>query len=387
MAKKIFLNNTLRSPLRLARIGKGLSQKELALKIGVSRQTIHAMENGLYVPNTAVALRLARVLEKSVEFLFPYSPDFIEADIVIQDNQKISSRFVVGEVRGKKVAWPTDLLESTLGFFEANALRIPPVEKNSKQLRLLFPYSEIEKQLFLLGCDPALGLLSNRLSRYSDFRVWWFRHSSLKTLQCIKSGFAHIGGFHFPKEYSKNNVESGTEALMDTGGLIVAFSQWEEGFVVKAGNPMGIYKVDDLLRKEVRFVNRDYGSGSHVLFDILLQKAGISTNQINGYKIELPTALDVARAVAYGFADVGLASRLCSEMLALDFIPLYQMEFCLVIPKDLILQPAVEKFVDFLQSGDFKEELTLLAGYNFDSLGKIVKEVNEKREKRPRNGL
>ncbi|ACD83458.1 substrate-binding domain-containing protein [Candidatus Methylacidiphilum infernorum] len=378
MPKKLFLNNTLSSPLRLARIGKGLSQKELAAKIGVSRQTIHAMENGLYVPNTAVALRLARVLEKTVEFLFPYSPDFIEADVLVDENQKISTRYVVGEVRGRKIAWPSTSLETSLGFFEANALRLPSLVNNNRQLRLLFPYSEMEKQVFLLGCDPALGLLSSRLSRYSDFKLWWVRQSSLKALEFMKSGFAHIGGFHFPKEYPKNNVESGTEALMGTGGFILSFSQWEEGFAVQPANPLKIYKIEDLLRKEVRFVNRDHGSGSRILFDHLLSEADISPHQLNGYTVELPSSFEVARAVSYGFADVALTSRACAEFLGLDFIPLYLMEFCLVVPKDLTLYPPVEKFLDFLQSGDFKEELTMLPGYNFDSLGKIIKEIHGK---------
>jgi len=61
----------------------------------------------------------------------------------------------------------------------------------------------------------------------------------------------------------------------------------------------------------------------------------------------------------------------------LDFVPLYEMEFWLAIPHDLILQPAVEKFLDFLKSGDLKDDLALLPGYSFEALGKIVKEVKE----------
>ncbi|QDQ42641.1 XRE family transcriptional regulator of molybdate metabolism [Methylacidiphilum kamchatkense Kam1] len=381
MHRKMALKDSLiNNPLRLTRIGKGLSQKELASKIGVSRQTIHAMESGRYVPNTAVALRLARVLGKSVEFLFPYSPDFVDVDCIVgmdQQNthtEKSPERLVVGEVRGKKIAWPSTSLDLNLGYVEANAFRVRS-EGNCRQLRLLCPYSEIEKQIFLVGCDPALGMLSNRLARYSDFKLWWFRQPSLKALSSLQLGFAHVGGFHFPKEHPKNNIASGTEALAKTGGLIFAFSKWEEGFVVKPGNPLRIRQIEDLLRKNVRFVNREDGSGTRILLDSLLNKAEIQPDQINGYRIELPTALDVAKAVGYGFADVGLSSRACAEITSLDFVPLYEMEFWLAIPHDLILQPAVEKFLDFLKSGDLKNDLALLPGYSFEALGEIVKEV------------
>ena len=49
---------------------RGISAAQLARTVGVTRQTIYAMEAGSYVPNTAVALRLAQALEVKVEDLF-----------------------------------------------------------------------------------------------------------------------------------------------------------------------------------------------------------------------------------------------------------------------------------------------------------------------------
>ena len=56
--------------LKDARTAAGLTQAELAALIGVSRKTVNTIENGVFIPSTVLALRLARALETTVEALF-----------------------------------------------------------------------------------------------------------------------------------------------------------------------------------------------------------------------------------------------------------------------------------------------------------------------------
>ena len=60
----------LRTTLREARTAAGLTQAQLAEKIGVSRKTINTVENGVFIPSTVLALKLARALGTTVEALF-----------------------------------------------------------------------------------------------------------------------------------------------------------------------------------------------------------------------------------------------------------------------------------------------------------------------------
>ncbi|HNL37663.1 MAG TPA: helix-turn-helix transcriptional regulator [Saprospiraceae bacterium] len=60
----------MKNRLREERARLDISQAELAERTGVSRQTIHSIENGRYVPSTVLALKIARVFEKPLEEIF-----------------------------------------------------------------------------------------------------------------------------------------------------------------------------------------------------------------------------------------------------------------------------------------------------------------------------
>lgn len=67
MKKKRF---ELRNRLKVCRAERGLSQEELALRSGVTRQTVSSIENCQYVPSALLAFVLARCLDKPVEEVF-----------------------------------------------------------------------------------------------------------------------------------------------------------------------------------------------------------------------------------------------------------------------------------------------------------------------------
>lgn len=61
--------------LRTARTQAGLTQAQLAQAVGVSRKTINTIENGVFIPSTLLALKLARALDSAVETLFALAPE------------------------------------------------------------------------------------------------------------------------------------------------------------------------------------------------------------------------------------------------------------------------------------------------------------------------
>jgi len=153
---------------------------------------------------------------------------------------------------------------------------------------------------------------------------------------------------------------------------VVTFARWEEGFVVAAGNPKRIRKVEDLARKNVRFVNREPGSGSRGLLDNLLDKAGMNGKKLHGYDRIAHGHLAAAYTVLSREADVCLATRSAAQTFRLDFVPLHSERYDLVMRKRTADLPAMKAFLDVLQRATLRRKLEVLAGYDTSQTGTVL---------------
>jgi molybdate-binding protein len=158
----------------------------------------------------------------------------------------------------------------------------------------------------------------------------------------------------------------------DQDFTVVTFARWEEGLVIAPGNPKRIRKPEDLARGNVRFVNREPGSGSRALSDRLLQEAGIAPAQVQGYDRVAYGHLAAAYRVISGEADVCLATRSAANAFALDFIPLHSERYDLVMRKASTAHPAVKAFLDVLQRATLRRKLEVLAGYDTSETGSLL---------------
>jgi molybdate-binding protein len=150
---------------------------------------------------------------------------------------------------------------------------------------------------------------------------------------------------------------------------MVSYARWDQGLVVKRGNPLRLRSADDLVRSELRFVNRDAGSGSRVLLDQALAAARLPGSEIRGYEVELDSHAAVVQHVAAGAADAGLAIEAVARAADLDFVPLAAARFDLIIPNRHLRHPAVVLMLEALQRGSLRRELQTLPGYDVSDLG------------------
>jgi len=364
----------LLSRVRALRLARGLSQAELARRAGITRQALSAIEAGRYFPNTAVALRLARALRCRVEDLFGLAgvPPSFSVELAGPPDPT-AARLVVVNVRGRWVGHPLGEGKGLQeGFVPADGLLTDP-----ERPELTAAPERLERTALVLGCDPALSILAAHVERLNpEVGLRWLGAPSGAALAALAQGHAHIAGSHLPdpdgREY---NLWEARRTLGRVGGLVVAFAAWELGFAVRAGNPKGIRGPADLARPDVRLVNREPGSGSRTLLDGLLARAGVDPGQVEGYDFLVGSHLGVARAVAGGGADVGVTLRAAARALGLDFIPLAEARFDLVIPRDLLDHPAVAALLDVLQRRSFRAELGALPGYDVGRTGTVVAEV------------
>ncbi|SMC97461.1 transcriptional regulator of molybdate metabolism, XRE family [Desulfocicer vacuolatum DSM 3385] len=355
------------------RQSKGWSQSQLADRIGVKRQAIYDIESGRYLPNTAVALKLARHFGCRVEDLFvDEAPGEKEAVVMVgtPNSQRISATRVRGRLVGFPLNGPGTMVNT---FTSADAI----LSDDGSLAELLCPPDYLEKSILLMGCDPAFDILSSHVARIApDARINCRFATSHLALKRLGQGYTHIAGTHLHnRDLKESNVSKAVEALSGDSGIVVGFSMMEEGLMVARGNPLNIKGLKDLVRSDVRFINRDHGAALRVLLDDLLQRAGIPETAVNGYENLAYSHTQGARAVNYNLADAALGLRVIAHAFDMDFVTLDAVRCDLVIPSDMMALATVKVMLDVLQSRAFRQEIVAIPGYETGMTGKIIAKV------------
>jgi putative molybdopterin biosynthesis protein len=232
---------------------------------------------------------------------------------------------------------------------------------------------EIEHTIFAIGShDITIDILAQYLAA-KNRRLTSSNVGSLGGLVALSRGEAHLAGSHLlDPDSGEYNLKYVHQVLPDIPVKIVVLVGRQQGLMVARGNPKNIQSLKDLARDAVSYVNRQSGAGTRVLLDYHLKLLGISPMMIKGYTQEEFTHLAVAAAIASGRADCGLGIAAAAQALDLDFIPLYQERYDLIIPQryyeDVLLQPLRE----LLSNEEFKRTVASLAGYTVDQMGQEI---------------
>ena len=224
----------------------------------------------------------------------------------------------------------------------------------------------IEQEISVAGCDPAIFLADEHLRRRKDL-------TSVVGRAMGSMAALHVAGLYlFDPTTGESNLPFLRRALKGSNYEVVTFASWEEGLLVRAGNPKSIYAVSDVADPSVTLVNREEGAGSRLLLDQRLRAAEVDSDQVKGYGTIVSSHIEIARAIASLQADVGIGIRSAAQLFNLDFVPLQAMRYDLVVPKTYLKShPTLAHLFETLVNRPFRTEIEALGGYDTTETGKI----------------
>jgi putative molybdopterin biosynthesis protein len=371
----------------MLRKARGMSQAELASRVGLTRQAMYAIEANQYLPSTGIALRLARALECRVEDLFSLSSEGeeIEAEWLgsMPNPQGQEVRVKVSQVGNRVIARPVCQLGDMLNFVVPadGIVTAVPASTSKKRtvstvrVKLLHGREQIAQQIVIAGCDPSLFLAGDyvrQLNARAGVTNWTM--GSTMALKALLQGEVHMAGVHLVDARSgESNLPYLKRHVKGKDFVGVRFASWVEGLLVPPGNPKRVRGVEDLVKPGIQIVNREAGAGARFLLDALLNQSGLTPDLVKGYSHEVPSHLEVARLIRDGSADAGIGVEPVARHFGLEFIPLRDEHYDLILRKDVLAgHPLINRLFDAMASLPFRRELQALGGYNLAEIGKSL---------------
>ena len=236
---------------------------------------------------------------------------------------------------------------------------------------------EFERELYGEAIAPQLTICASHdmaLERLPELAEGTLQlglrfHGSVESLEALARGDCDLAGFHVAEQWRTPEI---LQRLDPSVHRLIGLAVREQGLIVARGNPRGIQGLHDLTRPGLRFINRQRGSGTRLVFDQLLTRAGIASGGLCGYSREAFTHTAVAAAVADGSADAGFGIRAAAAHLELGFIPLVSERYVLACTSSRLESNEVKKFLAFLRGKPFKAVLASLPGYDNAITGRVM---------------
>jgi excisionase family DNA binding protein len=261
-----------------------------------------------------------------------------------------------------KWLFPQHLVEQ---WIEANTINYPEPRQDMPRY---------EGLLIVAGSnDPLLEKAINLFNQtYTEHIAVFGNLGSLGGLRALRRRVCHIATSHLLQASDEDYNFDFAARELDQAPAVVNFCRREQGLLVAGGNPHGLQSVADLGNKALTIVNRPNTTGTRLLLDRELQKAGLEGPTIQGYHTEVSRHLDVGLEIAAGRADAGPGIHAVAGMLGLDFIPLRWERYDLLITKERFFDPGVQYFISLLTEKAFRNLAQNLDGYDISMSGKMV---------------
>ncbi len=258
-------------------------------------------------------------------------------------------------------------------------IRIPPLSEGISQdeeteAELLVDDEDLMNTLVIIGShDITIDILGDEIRRGGrNIRVSSGNVGSLGGLIALRKGLCHLSGSHLlDTETGEYNISYIKRYLKDLKVSVFHLVMRDQGLIVAKSNPKGIKGINDLVRDDVTFVNRQAGSGTRVLLDYRLQQSGINPDSIKGYNHVEFTHMAVAVDVLSGAADCGMGIFAAAKALDLGFAPMEREQYDLIIPSSMLDNLNIQVLLETIRSRHFRKRVEGLGGYDPSRSGQL----------------
>ena len=254
--------------------------------------------------------------------------------------------------------------------FQQTFMELPQNKHNTSYIK-----ESDSSSIILCGQDMLLDILANKINT-NTFRPNILRSylGSYNGLYAMYQSQVHIATAHlWDAETDSYNVTYASKLLPGIKVRIYHLVKRMQGFYVLKGNPKKISGFEDLSRRDIRYVNREKGSGTRILLDSMLNKLGILPTNLPGYNKEVNSHLAVASLIARNEGDFGLGTaKACKDLDSIEFLPLKEESYDLIIRETDAEHTIIKLIISTIQSEEFRREIDLLGNFNTKEMGKQI---------------
>ncbi len=233
-----------------------------------------------------------------------------------------------------------------------------------------------QSKIIISGQDLVLDIVAKYLEKRQTMKVLRSHEGSFNGVMAMYHGDCDIASLHmFDGDTGDYNTPYVKKIFVSHAFVLINVVSRRAGFYVQKGNPLQIHTFEDFKTKSFTFINREKGSGARTLLDEQLRIHEIAPSMIKGYTYEEMSHLDVASAVANGYADVGIGIEKIAKLIPVDFIPAVRERYDIVLLKTPENQQLIEAVKEILNAPDFQAEVAALGDYDISQMGQIMYET------------
>lgn len=337
--------------VRDRRIAHGLTQSDLAQRVGISRTAITAIEGVKIVPSVATALSLAAELECTVEELFGASSAISESSCWAWQHSSVPDRF-----------WQADVLGRLLKYPAVSTPMMTPLPDNASG-DTAAKASVAGETLVLACCDPAAGLLASQFQAVTGLRMIVIPRSSSQAIEMLKEGVVHLAGLHYSTAECPDRNAEVIRNRLGSDFELIRLSRWQEGITLATGSSHRT--VRSALSAKLKWIGREDGSGARQCLDQLLQGRQTPRRMAQNHQ-------GVAAAVQSGWADAGICVQLVSDEAGLRFLSVQKEAFDVCYAKTFAGDRRLKAFLKVVRSVAYRRLLSELPGYDSSETGNLA---------------
>jgi putative molybdopterin biosynthesis protein len=233
---------------------------------------------------------------------------------------------------------------------------------------LILPKTKKPALIFSGSHDLALERIAEHLQKH--VMLLSLPVGSLDGLVNLRQGLCQISGSHLLDESGEYNTPFVRHLFPERAVQIITLAYRTQGLMLASGNPNGLKKIADIAKPDIRFVNRNPGSGTRLWLDTELRKLDIPSEKVRGYDKVVKTHSEAAMLIATNKADAALGLQAAAHQNHLDFIPLFEERYDLILPREQ--EKTLSPLLDYIQTIDFRNSISLLTGYNTTHSGEQI---------------